>query len=88
MENTDHDTLIRVDENVYILLQRWERSETRLLNIESRLGINEICSGTILERLKTDEMEIEKLRAQSLLHNWINSIGVVVVGVVSALFKL
>jgi hypothetical protein len=88
MENIDHDTLIRVDENVKILLQRWERSEIRLSTIENKIVIEEICSGSMLERLKTDEIEIEKLRAQSIVHNWINSIGVVAVGVMEALFKV
>ncbi len=81
MENNDHDILIRLDENVKSIMMC-------IPNVEIDITLLKVATSTIIERLKTDEVEIEKLRAQSIVHNWINSIGVVTVGVISAVFKV
>jgi hypothetical protein len=80
MENIDHDILIRLDENVKSIM-------FCIPAIQVDLTIQKVATSTILERMKTDEIEIEKLRAQSLLHNWINSVGVIIVGTIAAIFK-
>jgi len=75
----DHDILIRLDENVKAIM-------ACIPPMEVKVNILEVCNGSIVERLKSDEQEIEKLRSQSVLHNWINSVGVVITGAIAAWF--
>jgi hypothetical protein len=69
--NEDHDLLIRIATNTESILERLLPLETAVTNLK-------VSDARQDGEISTNCSEIEKLRSQSGIHNWVNSVLVVI----------